>query len=112
MKEFKRLIKKMNSTSGESIAETLVALLIASLALVILASMIQSTSNSIIKSKNKMNAYYTASANLENPDQTGLKVTIKETDTSKKYGEIEIDNVKYQENTTFSNKPVLAYSPA
>ncbi len=55
----KRIRKKFHSSSGESIAETLIALLISSLALVMLASMISSTSNILSQSKNAMNNYYT-----------------------------------------------------
>lgn len=55
----KRIRKKLHSSSGESIAETLIALLISSLALVMLASMISSTSNMLSQSKIAMNKYYT-----------------------------------------------------
>ena len=107
---FKKIKKRIHTQAGESIAETLIALLLASLALVMLASMIQSTSSIVIKSKNKMDEYYTANVRLENPNQSGLKISIEEKDSTKTYGKIEIDNVLYQENETFSNKPVLAYT--
>ena len=109
---FRKIKKRIHTQDGESIAETLIALLLASLALVMLASMIQSTSSIVIKSKNKMDEYYTANVRLENPDisDPALKLSIEETESTKKYGKIEIDNVLYQENETFSNKPVLAYT--
>ena len=62
----KKLIRgKLNSRKGESIAEVLVALLIAALALVMLASMITSSSSMIKSSRIKMQDYYTANNALE-----------------------------------------------
>ena len=43
----KRLIKKLNSQSGESIAETLFAVLVAAIALTMLAGMITATANMV-----------------------------------------------------------------
>ena len=54
----KNIKKKLNSRSGESIGETLVALLISSLALVMLASIITAGSSIIIKSRDKLSKYY------------------------------------------------------
>ena len=50
-----KLRKKIKSPSGESIAETLVALLIAALALVMLAGAMTAASNMIAVSRKKMN---------------------------------------------------------
>ena len=61
-----RILVKVRVRSGETISETLVALLISSLALVMLASMINSTVNLVSTSKKKMNEYYEACAELEN----------------------------------------------
>lgn len=57
-------LNKMKSRSGESIAETLVAVLIAALALLLLAGTINTASNLITKSKNLLDTYYTANNNL------------------------------------------------
>lgn len=51
--------KKICSNAGDSIAEVLIALLIAALALVMLASMITASANMITRSKTYMNTYYT-----------------------------------------------------
>ena len=50
----KRIIKKVKSRAGETIAEVLVALLISSVALVMLAGMIASTTSMVTQSKSKM----------------------------------------------------------
>ena len=52
--------KKLKSQTGESIGETLVSLLIAALALVMLAGAVSASSGVIMKGRNKLNAYYTA----------------------------------------------------
>ena len=54
----KQLLKKLKSNSGESIAETLVAVLIAALALLMLAGTINTASRLITTSKTKLDAYY------------------------------------------------------
>ena len=60
-----RLMKRLRSESGESIAEVLVALLIAAVALMMLAAMISSTVSIVNKSKTKMDEYYQNNAILE-----------------------------------------------
>lgn len=55
----KKMLKKLRSTAGESIGETLVALLISALALVMLAGAVSSASNIITRSNDAMNDYYT-----------------------------------------------------
>ena len=52
--------KKINSQAGESIAETLVSLLIAALALVMLAGAMSASTNIVIRSREKLNSYYDA----------------------------------------------------
>ena len=52
------MLKKLRSTAGESIGETLVALLISALALVMLAGAVSSASNIITRSNDAMNDYY------------------------------------------------------
>ena len=55
----KRIMAKLRSQAGESIAETLVATLIAALALLMLAGAVSSASNIITRSNDAMNDYYT-----------------------------------------------------
>lgn len=54
----KRMMKKLRSRAGESIGETLVALLISSLALVMLAGAIGAAARMVTRSKTAMEAYY------------------------------------------------------
>lgn len=53
-----RIINKLSSRSGESIGETLVALLISALALVMLAGAVSSGMRIVTNSKEKIDAYY------------------------------------------------------
>ncbi len=75
MKKLKlSLSKKLKGNGGESIAEVLIALLIAALALTMLASVITTAAKTITKSKEQMDAYYTANEWLSSH-------TTSETDT-------------------------------
>ncbi len=58
------MINKLKSTSGESIAETLVAVLIVALALLMLAGTINTASNLITQSQGKLKEYYKENNNL------------------------------------------------
>lgn len=60
------MINKLKSTSGESIAETLVAVLIIALALLMLAGTINTASNLITQSQGKLKEYYKENNNLVN----------------------------------------------
>ena len=55
----KKIAAKLRGRLGESIAETLIALLISALALMMLAGAITAASNVLSKSKNSMNTYNT-----------------------------------------------------
>ena len=59
-----RMKKKIKSNMGDSIAEVLIALLIAAVALVMLASMINASANMITRSATFMNNYYSTSNTL------------------------------------------------
>lgn len=54
----KAIRRKLSSKLGDSIGEVLVALLISSLALMMLASMITSSTHLILNSKDKLESYY------------------------------------------------------
>ena len=62
----KKLKKKLSSRAGESIAETLVALLISALALVMLAGAMTAAYRVITKSRNKLDSYYAGNEDLVN----------------------------------------------
>ena len=59
------IMNKLKSTAGESISETLVALLIAALALTMLASAISAASYMINTSRSALRTYYEQKENIE-----------------------------------------------
>lgn len=68
--------KKLKSTSGESIAETLVAVLISAFALLMLAGTINTASNLITKGQESMETYYEESNELAEADNSSKNYTI------------------------------------
>lgn len=54
----KKMLKKIKNRAGETLGETLVALLIASLALIMLAAAISTSTGIITKSSKKIDAYF------------------------------------------------------
>lgn len=110
-----KIKRKLNSRAGESISETLVSLLIASLALVMLAGTLTASSGMITKSRAKMKAYYDA-----NEDKTGIvkmleggnstNITIADNSGSCKFSQS--CKVTYFKNTEFGSKVVIAYKPS
>lgn len=109
----KQIKVKLRSRLGESMAETLVALLVASLALMVLAGMITATSNIVKTSEEKMDDYYVECRKLatfaaEDEGEIGAgTVTITVSD-----GELETvvsENVDVVKNDIFANHTVTAY---
>ncbi len=107
----KRLSKKLKNRAGESLAETLVSLLIAALALVMLAGAISSASGVIIKSRDKLDKYYSA-----NEEESGVvkmagggsSGAVKMTDSSGVLSE-QSYGITYYKNNEFAKTPVVAY---
>lgn len=105
-----RIKEKIASQAGETIAEVLISLLIATVALMMLAMMISSTVSMVTTSKNKMEEYYGTEKGvpiLELQDTSSDRTTIN----IKKEGStvpIETQTVYIYENTAF-NKSVYAY---
>lgn len=99
----KQIRKKLQSRIGESLAETLVAVLVIALALTMLAGMITATANMVTRSKETMNTYYEANTKLETLEDSE-PMTIEIT------GSLTIEvPVKATTNSTFSRTPVIAY---
>lgn len=102
--------EKLNGQSGESIGETLVALLIAALALVMLAGAISASLGVVNRGRDKLGDYYSANETINNRSGPGSNwsngITI--TDSS---GIIRTQeySITYYSNSTFGNKPVVAY---
>ena len=101
-----RLLMKLRSSAGESISETLVALLIASLALVMLAGMISSTVSMVSRSEKTMEEYYAANDILETGSGSEtVTITIRNADT----GLNETETAAAGRTTRISGTPVIAY---
>ena len=100
---------KLRSNAGESIGETLVALLISALALVMLAGAISSTANMITTSDTKMGEYYDGDDVLvqQASDAVASSVKIQGTKTA-----AQTRNVSCYTNSAFASKPVVAYQYA
>ena len=96
---------KLHSCSGESISETLIAVLLSALALVMLAAMITASVNMTMQSKTKMAAYYAQNNALASPSETMI-VTISSDETT---GVHLSQTVNYAVNDEFSERPVIAY---
>ena len=115
-----KMKKKLHNNRGDSIAEVLVALLISSLALVMLASMITSSARMITTSKAKLNDYYRETEALCTYAQTSgasSHITIKSSDTITVSYKDASDNTHTKDynvakscvNTEFSNTPVVSF---
>ena len=76
------IVKKLKSNSGESIAETLVAVLIAAFALLLLAGTVNSASNLITKSQNSLKGYYKANNQLADIGSDTITITISNVDNT------------------------------
>lgn len=114
-----KIVEKLRKRGGETIAETLIALLIAALALTMLAGAISVSSSIVTKSRNTLRTYYetnertvvgmksaTGQANItfasvSNPDDPdgSPDVTIS----------LDPEAVNYFTNDTFKKSPVIAY---
>ena len=108
----KRIMKKLRDHSGETIAETLIALLVSALALVMLAGAIGTAARVVTTSERTMQAYYLANNNLATPGDSGGtndgSATIK---IDKKIAnETTGFSVQYTKNPVLGGKPVVAYA--
>ena len=72
-----RITKKLKSNAGETLAEVLIALLISSLAILMLAGMISSSSGIILRSEAAMKAYTAGAEGLTNPATAGGTISLK-----------------------------------
>ena len=105
-----RIAGKLKSNSGESIAETLVAVLIAAFALLMLAGTINTASNLITNSKAKLKTYYEGNNKLASGSAVDAdrKATVSMVEpTAGK--EITIGDVSVYENNKLGSMTVIAY---
>ncbi len=103
-------MKKLNSRRGESIAETLVALLLSALALVMLAAAITSSTRVITASREKLKAYY------DDNEQSNGVVKMLSAEGSTTISITSSDDLPTQSytvacfvNDEFSQTPVISY---
>ena len=114
-----KILKKLRSKKGESIGEVLVALLISSLGLTLLAGMITSAKSVLDRSKTKMDSYNGNIATLVKHTSdirfTGdVSIKVKEQGGEYKTWDFTVDtsaaNVNYYVTSDFQSTPVVAYS--
>lgn len=100
----KSWMAKLREKAGESIGETLVALLISSLALLMLAGAISAASQVITRSKDKVDKYYEEDGNLVKLiSGDTITINIFNDDVSQDF-----PRVCYI-NKEFASNPVVAY---
>ena len=106
----KQMLKKLRSKSGESIAETLVAVLIAALALLMLAGTINTASRLITRSKTALDAYYTENNKLSEHSSSNSSGTSTVTVSSGVADGWISCTVDLYENDKIGSTPVVAFS--
>lgn len=114
MKKYLRSIrKKLRGKAGETISETLISLLIASLALMMLAGAVTSGSAMIAKGRTKLEDYYSKNEKLATISQPAAGDAKTGSLDWKRVSGKELSektfSVVYAENDAFSNKKVISY---
>ena len=107
----KKIFEKLLSCAGESIGETLIALLISSLALLMLAGAISAATRIVTVSKTKMDDYYEADntfTEYKTRVSDRVSVTMTRNDTGSP-NQVFVE-VPYIENNTFDSIPTIMYS--
>lgn len=107
-----KLIKsKLNNRSGETLAETLIAVLISALALVLLLSMITASSRLIQNGEAKMQEMYDGSKKIEQAEITPTVATVKINDNALDgLGKISVNVKLYKDADSSLSK--YEYNPA
>lgn len=113
-----RITNKLKDKSGESLTETLVALLISALAIAMLAGAIAASSGIVQRSRDKLAKYYSANEVIaEMPDE--VPDAIKDTAAISTSGDLSfknsngnsesVGNMYFYSNEAFKDKVVTAY---
>ncbi len=111
------MINKLKSTSGESIAETLVAVLIAAFALLMLAGSVNTSSNLITQSQSKLEEYYSENNDLvmKKIDSGGkvktgpAVITVNSKNDPKYVSEIFDKETYYELDSNIGNQALITY---
>lgn len=108
-----RIKKKLRSRVGESLAETLVAVLVIAIALTMLAGMISATASMVMTTREKMKVYYKENIKLEKLESTvgeegKINLSIGEAKGTETINITKI-TVTAVTNNEFEKTPVIAY---
>lgn len=113
MKRIKRLAAKLKSDAGESLAEVLISLLIAALAMTMLASAISSTVKVVNRSREATSAYYEEAEDLIDLSESTGTMTVSISSISGYGSDLNGSTltVKYGiiEDASFGDISVIAY---
>ena len=102
MKSFKT---KVHSQIGETLAETLITVLIIAVAMTMLAGMISASASMVKKSEKKMDDYYQGSEVLETFSETESNMITLKTDEAT----FESIPIEYAKNEVFTDHTIIAY---
>ena len=115
----KQILKKLSSQAGESISETLVATLIAALALVMLAGAVTSAVRIVTRSKAAIDGYYTVNNAVAAREEKPSEIDVQE-GTGPFNGSLSVHvdgllpsaeaiEAEYRKNEQLSGTQVIAY---
>ena len=108
----KAAAKKLRSRAGETIGETLVALLISSLALLMLAGAVSAASRAVQQSKTKIEEYYSADKGMAEQSSAGGALTVslqeKTGGTEPSLGTFSYSGTYYK-NDAYNSTVVVSY---
>ena len=108
------IMKKLRANRGETLAETLMAALVSALALVMLAGAMSAARTTILKSEEKMSAYYGADAAMVGRSGDGVEISVE----VKSKPDLEnptvsvtqiFNNISLYSNGVFTNNVVYSY---
>ena len=108
-KRFSSIRARLRSQAGESITETMVSVLIAALALVMLAGAVSTASHVVTDSKDKLDGYYAENEKIIKMSGDAVTADTPQINIScggENWGSV---SVKYYINNTFSTDPVISY---
>ncbi len=111
-----KMINKLKSTSGESIAETLVAVLISAFALLMLAGTINTASRLITGSQTKLEEYYSKNNELADVSAsrmgTSVSISGRTTDSiniSEAFSAVPYKKIDKSDSSIVGSKKLIAY---
>ena len=108
----KNIWGKLSSQAGESIAETLLALLISALALLMLSGAVSAGMRMVTSSSQLMQKYYDGNNSLVKREGTSVEYNITVSGLLPKDDAFEVSNTATcWQNVRFVDTPIIAYQP-